>query len=231
MITINLLPIGSLKQKHKGRVFIIAYGLFILIAACALFSYKLNVMDTHIKRLTDEQASRSTQLASLRRNVTDASKITQDIFNQWQTLEAIMELEERRRDQTRLLVELETLIPKEDAWLVTLNHDQDFLNIAGISRDKETVSQFLTQLENATHIRKETVNLMQIAQNMVINGINLTRFRITASTSFPAPSLIDEGLAEIGFPPREEMIAAIEKAAPNLLKDAKGAGGGSRRSL
>jgi len=221
MITINLLPIGALKEKSKGRVFLAAYSIAMLIAVVALFSVKTNVMDGTLASLKVDQTSQQKRLTELQKQVTDAKGVTTKTFQQWQQLTAIMELEERRRDQTRLLVELEELLPKSDAWFLTLSHDKGLLTLEGISRDKETVSQFLKKMENASYIDRQTVYLLEIAQNMVINGIKLTKFKVTARTVFPYPQVINEGLPDFGLPSKEEFFKAVEAVAPDLVASAK----------
>ena len=217
MITINLLPIGAFKEKLKGRVFLSAYGVAMLIAVAALFSVKTNVMDGTLERLKADQVSQQSRLSELQKQVAEATAVTNKTFQQWEQLTAIMELEERRRDQTRLLVELEELLPKSDAWFLSLGHDNGTLTLEGISRDKETVSQFLKRMENATYIDRQSVYLLEIAQNMVINGIKLTKFKVTARTTFPYPQVIDEGMPDFGLPSREAFFKAVEAVAPNLV--------------
>ena len=231
MITINLLPIGAFKEKFKGRVFLAAYGVVMLIAVAALFSIKTNVMDDTLESLRADQASQQQTLTALQKQVTDASVVTVKTVQQWQQVTAIMELEERRRDQTRLLVELEQLLPKSDAWFLALGHNGGVLTIEAISRDKETVSQFLKKLEDAAYIDKFSVNLLEITQNMVINGIKLTKFKITAKTVFPYPKVIDEGIPEFGLPSRAEFVKIVEAAAPDLVASIKASAAQAGRPL
>ena len=216
MITINLLPISSFRQRRKGRVFLTALGLSLFVLLAALSSFKLNVMDARLEKLDEESARQESQLSTLRKEMSEASLKTASTVKKWQQLEAIIRLEERRRDLTRLLVELDGLLPRDNAWFLSLNHNNGLLTIEGISKDKEIISQFLSKLEGARHIRRESVNLMEIAQNMVINRVSLTRFRITAQTAFPQPLVMDEGLPELGLPSREKMIEAVRAAAPDL---------------
>ncbi len=231
MISINLLPVSSLKEKFQGRVFLATYGLFLAIAVAALFSVKVNTLDGHIEALTNEVASRTNQLAAVTKQVADAEKVTQATVREWRQLMAILELEERRRDQTRMLVEVESLLPKDNAWLVTLKHEKGVLSLEGISTDKETVSQFLTKLENATYIDRPSVNLMTITQNEVINGIKLTRFTIKANTVFPQPTIVNDGLPDYGLPTREQFLKTVDAAAPALSKAIKDLATKSGRAL
>lgn len=221
MITINLLPIGAFKEKFKGRVFLAAYAIAMLIAVAALFSIKTNVMDGNLEALRANQASQQSRLGELQKQVTEATAATARTVQQWQQLTAIMELEERRRDQTRLLVQLEQLLPKSDAWFLSLSHDKGVLTLEAISRDKETVSQFLKRLEDASYIDKQSVNLLEITQNMVINGIKLTKFKVSAKTVFPFPEVIEDGLPDYGLPGKDEFIKAVEAAAPALADKIK----------
>lgn len=231
MITINLLPIVSFKAKYKGRVFIIGHALAMVIAAAALFSVKVNVMDKSLDTNKADIKAKTTVLNDTKGEVTKAAKITADTFKKWQQLNAIIELEERRRDQTRLLVEVEELLPKTNAWLVSLKHDKGKLVLEGISTDKETVSQFLTRLEGAAYIERKSVTLVEITQNLVINGIKLTKFKINADTSFPEPVIINDGLPEFGLLSQAEFIKAVEAAAPELVANIKNNAAKSGKAL
>ena len=221
MITINLLPISAYKAKYKGRVFLIGYALLLVIGLVALFSFKTNIMDSKIDFLNKAQSQMRSQLDQAKKDVAEADKATADTFKLWQRLAAVLELEERRRDQTRLLVELESLLPKENAWFLSLKHDKGVMTLEGISTDKETVSQFLTRLENAKYIERRSVNLLEIAQNLVINDIKLTRFKVNARTTFPQPTVMETGLPELGLPSRSEFLKLVEAAAPKLVEDLK----------
>lgn len=219
MITINLLPIGAFKEKYKGRVFLAAYGICLAIALIALVSVKTNVLDGNIERLTSDQRVQDERLAVVKRQVDEAGKKTKHTYRHWEQLVAIVELEERRRDQTRILVEVENLVPKDSAWLLSLNHDNGTLSLQGISKDKEVVSQFLTRLEGATYIDRSSVTLMEIAQNMNINNIRLTRFSIRAQTTFPEPDVLAKGLPDYGLPSQEDFLKTVKEAAPDLVKN------------
>ncbi len=149
----------------------------------------------------------------------EANVITTDTVRQWKQLNSIVDLEERRRDQTRLLVEIDKLVPKTNAWLLSFKHENGIVVLEGISTDKDTVSEFHTRLENAEYIIRQSVTLVEITQNMVINGIKLTRFRITAGTTFPQPTVIEDGLPEYGLPSQETFLKVVGNAAPNLVQD------------
>ena len=219
MITINLLPIGAFKEKYQGRLFLAAYGLAMLVLIAGLFSYKTFFMDNTITTLQSDQQSQQSALDNLKKQVADSSQITADTFRKWQQLAAIVELEERRRDQTRLLVELDQLIPGSNAWLLSLKHNHGVLTLEGLSTDKDTVSTFHTRLENAAYINRESVALVEIKQDMAIKNYKLTKFLINARTSFPQPTIIEEGLPEAGLPSQADFFKVVEAAAPDLVKN------------
>jgi Tfp pilus assembly protein PilN len=231
VITINLLPIAAFKEKYTGKIFLAAYAIAMLILGAALFSIKTNMMDTTLASLQGNLSSQQNQLTALQKQVTDASAVTKVTFQKWEQLVSIIELEERRRDQTRLFVELEQLLPKNDAWYLSLSHDKGTLSLEAISRDKDIVSQFLKSLEEADYIDKESVNLLEITQDMVINGMTLTKFKVTAKTVFPIPEVIDQGMPDFGLPSREAFLKTVEAAAPDLVANIKTLAAKSGRAL
>ncbi|MDR3038277.1 MAG: PilN domain-containing protein [Candidatus Adiutrix sp.] len=228
MITINLLPVSTLKQQSKGKLFLGMYAVFLVIGLGALFSVKANVFDEAIKSLTAEQNQVDNQVKGAQKQVKEATAVTNSTVLRWKQLAAIMELEERRRDQTRLLVELEDLLPKTNAWLLSLRHNSGLLSLEGISTDKETVSQFLTRLENATYIDKSSVQLVQISQDLIINGVKLTKFSINARTTFPQPVILGQGLPEFGLPSQADFIKAVTAVDEKLVADLTGAAGAKK---
>lgn len=228
MITINLLPLGVVKEKYKGRLFVVAYGIGLAIALIGLVSIKTNVLDVEIERLTGEKRNLDSRLIAVKKQVEAADTKTKQAYRQWQQLVSIIELEERRRDQTRLLVEIEKLVPKDSAWLISLDHAKGLVVLEGISSDKEVISQFLDQLESAVYIDKPSVSLMEITQNMVINDIKLTKFKIRAATKFPEPDILIGGLPDQGLPSQADFIKAVTDASPTLVQGQASAKDGRR---
>lgn len=222
MITINLLPLTAFKAKWKGRVFLTAYPLLLMVMVAMGFMVKTLWLDTELDRLKAQQDNNQTTLTQLKGQVNQAAVITGTTVKKWQQLEAVMDLEERRRDLTRLLVEIERLVPKDNAWLLSLGHNKGTLTLEGASRDKDTVSQFLTRLENASYLDRYSVTLVEISQSMKINNMNLTRFKINAKTKFPQPSILKEGLKEYGLPSFDEFVALVNAAAPDQAAKLRG---------
>jgi Tfp pilus assembly protein PilN len=219
MITINLLPVATFQQQSKGRAFLVGYGLFLVLGAALMFAVKTNILDLTLEKLKRDQSSLAGSLNEAKKKVQAATNLTSATITRWKQLAAIVELEERRRDQTRLLVELETLLPKTNAWLVSLSHSGGVVSLEGISTDKETVSQFLTKLESATHIDRASVNLLQVSQDLVINGVKLTKFSINARTRFPQPEVLSAGLPEFGLPSRDDFARAVKAVDERLAAD------------
>jgi Tfp pilus assembly protein PilN len=220
VITINLLPVADMRRRLKTRAFLIGYGLTLVLAAAAMFGVKGLVLDQSLKKLAIEKSRTIAALNETGRQVTEASDVTAAAVARWKQFAAIMELDERRRDQTRLLFEVEELLPATKAWLVGLSHVGGLMSLEGISTDKETVSQFLTSLENAAYIDRSSVTLVRISQDLIINGVKLTKFSINAKTSFPRPAIIDRGLPDFGLPSRDDFVKAVlavdEKLAAEL---------------
>jgi len=222
LITINLLPVAALRRRLKGRAFLVGCGLSLVLAAAAMFVVKVGLLDPALEKLADENNRALASLKDVGEQATRAAAATEAAITKWKQFAAIMELEERRRDQTRLLLEIEELLPETKAWLVGLSHGGGLMSLEGIAADKETVSQFLTRLENAAYIDRASVTLVRISQDLVINGIKLTKFSINARTSFPRPSILDSGLPEVGLPSRNDFVKAVAAAGEKLADDLAG---------
>ena len=216
MITINLLPMESLRSQVQGKAFLAALFLFIIIFIGGGLVYKANVVTPTLANITQEISSLSAEEAAMKGKITKADGNIKNIVKMWARMMSILELEERRRDQTRLLVELDELLPKSNAWLLGFTNNGGAVNIKGIATDKEVVSQFYSQLEKSKYLRK--VALVMLSQDLVLNGIKLTQFNITAEAYFPDPDIIKSGLPEVGLPSKEEFMKALEKASPSLAK-------------
>ena len=219
MITINFLPVAAMRRRFKSRAFRAAYGLYLVLTVAVMVGVKFGLLGPSLEKLADEKKQAITSLGEVSQEVTRTSAAASDAVNSWKQLAAIVELEERRRDQTRLLLEVEELLPESKAWLVGLSHGDGLLSLEGISTDKETVSQFLTRLENAAYVIRDSIILVQISQDMVINGIKLTKFSINAKTSFPQPEVLDNGLPEFGLPKREDFAKAVKAVDEKLAAD------------
>lgn len=216
MITVNLLPISSFKQKFKGRIFLTTLGLMLLMGVAVIFSVKSFILDDNLQKLQARSAQLQNENNQLKNQVTAADKQTELTVHKWKQLSAIMDLEERRRDQARLLAELESLVPKDSAWLISLDHKDGVVTLKGAAKDKDTISRFLESLQNAKYLDRSSVYLMEINQRMRINNILLTNFSITARSKFPEPAILDQGMDQFKLPSTAEFVKLVEGASPKL---------------
>ena len=216
MITINLLPIESLRSQVKGKAFLAALFLFVILFIGFGLIYMANVVNPTIAMVTTERDNLKKETTTIQAKLLEAEKKGTAIVKMWQRLVAILELEENRRDQTRLLVELDELLPKGSAWLMGFSHAGGIVTIKGIATDQVTVSQFYSKLEQSKYLRN--VALVDVSMDMKIKGIKLTQFNITAESYFPFPDLVKNGLPEAGLPSEEEFRKVLGKASPALIK-------------
>ncbi|MDR2935086.1 MAG: PilN domain-containing protein [Candidatus Adiutrix sp.] len=224
MITINFLPVDDLKRRLKGRALLIGYGLALVLAAAAMLALKAVFLEPALAELKKEADQTLASLNDVSDEVARASAVTGSAIAKWKRLAAVMELEERRRDQTRLLTEVEELLPA-NAWLVGLSHGGGLMGLEGIAADKETVSQFLALLEKAAYIDRASITLERMSQDLTINGVRLTKFSIKARTVFPKPAILETGLPEFGLPSREDFARAVRDADDNLAAGLAGGAG------
>lgn len=216
MINVNLLPISTFKQKLRGRIFLTALALLIVIGGAGIFSAKTFVFDARVAQMKTRSSQLQTELQRIKNQVTEANTKTEATVRKWKQLAAIMDLEERRRDQTRLLTEVEKLVPKGNAWLVSLDHKKGQMVLKGVSKDKDTIGEFLNKLQNASYLDKSSVYLGEISQNMRLNGMLLTTFTITGHTKFPQPEILDEGMPDFNLPSTTQFGELVKSAAPSL---------------
>ncbi len=222
MITINFLPVAAMRRRFKSRAFLAGYGLYLVLTVAAMAAVKFGLLGPSLEKLAEEKKQTITSLGEISQEVTRTSAAAPAAVKSWKQLAAIMELEERRRDQTRLLLEVEELLPETKAWLVGLSHGGGLLSLEGIATDKEAVSQFLTSLESAAYIDRASVTLVRMSQDLIINGVKLTKFSINARTRFPKPAILDLGLPEAGLPAREDFVKAVRAVDEKLAAELAG---------
>lgn len=216
MITVNLLPISAFKQRLKGRIFLTALMLMVIIGLAGIASIKMVVLDNNLASMQKQDSDLDKSLAKLKTQVAEAEKNTKLTVRKWKQLSAVVELEERRRDQTRLLTEVERLVPKDSAWLTSMDHRKGKLDLKGISKDKDTISEFLTRLQGATYLDRNSVFPGEISQKLRLNNLLLTTFSIRADTKFPEPVIIIDGMEKFNLPSAQQFSDLVKAAAPDL---------------
>ncbi|MDR3154803.1 MAG: PilN domain-containing protein [Deltaproteobacteria bacterium] len=214
MIKINLLPIESFRQTASGQLSVTIFAFVMVAAGIGLFLFKTAVMDTKISSLETERDSQNAALQRLKGQSQEALRNTTQFATQLIQADAIAELEERRRDQTRLLDSLAREVINQASWLTSFTHEKGVLTVRGMATDHEVVATFLSKLEKSERLRN--VVLIRAARDTTINNVRLVTFEIRADTAFPPASLMEEGLPEVNLPAREQIIQLVAAAAPTL---------------
>ncbi|MDR2199933.1 MAG: PilN domain-containing protein [Deltaproteobacteria bacterium] len=215
MIKINLLPLESFKQTATGQLSVTIFVFVLLAAGLGLYLFKSFVMDAEINKLTDEKTKLTQDLAQLKTTSTKALEQTTEFVNQFKQVAVISELEERRRDQTRLFDSVAHEMINQASWLTSLNHANKVLTIKGMAIDLQVVADFHMRLEQNPHL--SNVKLVR-SEETSINGVTLFTFDFIADTHFDSPTLLKDGLASIELPPREKLVQMVTVAAPNLAE-------------
>jgi type IV pilus assembly protein PilN len=215
MIKINLLPIESFRQTASGQLSVTIFAIFMAGAMIGLYFFKMSIMDTNLEAFRTNRDQLNTRLNALKTTSAEAKKETDDFVAQLVKVDAIADLEERRRDQTRLLLAIQGQIINQASWLTSLNHNGSVLTVRGLALDNEVVAAFLSRLEGLGLL--SNVELVRAARDSVINNIRLVTFEIRANTSFPPATLTSAGLPEANFPSEETIGKIVNAAAPELM--------------
>ena len=190
----------------------------------ALYFFKGLVIDSKEEALTASRTQLSGRLDELKKASEEALKQTTEFTSQLVQVSAISELEERRRDQTRLLTTMAGLVNSQASWLVSIKHENSLLNLKGMATDMQVVAELQTALQNCPLLAN--VILIKTSQDSTYPGVRLLGFELRSDTIFPQATLMQTGLPDVNLPPRELMVQVVSAAAPtlaqNLLKSAKG---------
>ncbi|MDR2349863.1 MAG: PilN domain-containing protein [Deltaproteobacteria bacterium] len=219
MIKINLLPIESFRQTASGQLSVTIFA-FIMVALCiGLYFFKTLVMDAKIEAAETERNNQAATVAALKKASEEALKQTTAFANQLVQVSAISELEERRRDQTRLLATISGLVNSQASWITNFNHEKGLMTIKGIATDMQVVAEFQESMQKDPLLRN--VTLVRTTQDLSFPQLRLFVFDMRAETLFPNPTLMEAGLPDVNLPPREKMIRDISTAAPTLGESIK----------
>ncbi|MDR1041244.1 MAG: PilN domain-containing protein [Deltaproteobacteria bacterium] len=214
MIKINLLPIEAFRQSASGQLSVTIFAFVMVALGIVLFLFKSTVMDTKVNKLTGERDALSTQLASMKKESEEALRQTTQFTTQLIQADAIAELEERRRDQTRLFNALAGDVVNQASWLTALTHQKGVITVRGMATDHEVVASFLDNLEKSPLLAD--IDLIRAARDTTINSVSLVTFEIRGGTVFPAASLMEQGLPDVDLPARDEITKLVSAAAPTL---------------
>jgi Tfp pilus assembly protein PilN len=214
MIKINLLPIESFRQSASGQLSVTIFAFVIIGAAVVLYLFKSFVMDPEVSALETSRNALSSEMDGLKTQSATALKQTADFTSRLIQADSISELEERRRDQTRLFNSLAGEVINQASWITTVTHQNGILTLRGMATDHEVVAAFLSNLEKNALLKN--VDLIRAARDTTINNVRLVTFEIRGETVFPDSSLMENGLPDVDVPPREEITRKVSAAAPSL---------------
>jgi Tfp pilus assembly protein PilN len=224
MIKINLLPIESFRQTQSGQLSVTIFAFVIVALLIALYFFKGLIMDAKEEAMTTNRTQLTAKLDDLKKASAEALRQTTEFTDQLVQVTAISELEERRRDQTRLLTTMANLVNSQASWLDSIKHENGLLNIKGLATDMQVVAELQTALQNCPLL--SNVILIKTSQDNKYPGVRLFAFELRSDTVFPQATLMQTGLPDVNLPPRELMVKVVQAAAPtlaeNLLKSAKG---------
>ncbi|MDR2340673.1 MAG: PilN domain-containing protein [Deltaproteobacteria bacterium] len=215
MIKINLLPLESFKQTATGQLSVTIFAFVMLALGIVLYLFKAFIMDAELTKLGEQKDELTKQLNQLKQSSTLALKQTTDFVDQFKQVSVISELEERRRDQTRLFNSIAGEVINQASWLTSLNHTNKLLTLRGMAIDLQVVADFHLRLEQNPYL--SNVKLVR-SEETSINNVALFTFDFIAETHFESPTLLKDGLEGINLPPREKLVQLVAAAAPNLAK-------------
>ncbi|MDR1577568.1 MAG: PilN domain-containing protein [Deltaproteobacteria bacterium] len=219
MIQINLLPLESFRQTSSGRLLVAIFCLTMVGVGLALYLYYSVFMSPLLDELKAKEQSINQGLAKAKGQTALALKKATTFVEDMVKVAVISDLEERRRDQTRLFMAIADQVINQASWLVSCSHDKGVARIKGMAIDHEVVANFLSRLQGLSVLRN--VDLLRAAEDTVINGVSLVTFEISAQTTFQDSSLIADGLPSDTLPPRETLVKIVTLAAPNLAEALK----------
>ncbi|MDR1608341.1 MAG: PilN domain-containing protein [Deltaproteobacteria bacterium] len=219
MIQINLLPLESFRQASSGKLLVAIFSITIIGVALALYLYYSMSMAPLLADLEKSQQTATQNLNKAKGQTAAALKKTETFVDDVLNVSIISDLEERRRDQTRLFMAIADQVINQASWLVSCSHDKGVVRIKGMAIDHEVVANFLSNLQSLPVLGE--VELLRAAEDTVINGVSLVTFEVSARTTFPESSLLSAGLPSESLPPRETLVKIVTLAAPNLAEALK----------
>ncbi|MDR1037755.1 MAG: PilN domain-containing protein [Deltaproteobacteria bacterium] len=214
MIKINLLPIEAFRQSASGQLSVTIFSFVMVALGIGLFLFKTTMMDPKVTDLQTQKDSKNAELASMKTQSEEALKQTTQFTTQLIQADAIAELEERRRDQTRLFNAIAGEVINQASWLTSFTHDRGVVTIRGMATDHEVVASFLDNLERTPLLHD--IDLIRAARDTTINNVSLVTFEIRGGTVFPEASLMEKGLPDVDLPGRTEITQLVSTAAPGL---------------
>jgi Tfp pilus assembly protein PilN len=216
VIKINLLPLESFRRTASGQLSVTIFAVVMILAGFALYMANTMVMTPVVESMETSKQTLTTKHAQMRSQAAEALKQTTAFVKELVQVSAISELEERRRDQSRLFMTLSAQVNNQTSWLLNISHANGILNLSGMATDHDTVAALLDRLEQVPLL--DDVELRQAAGDQVINNIKLVTFDIGAKTIFQPSTLLDTGLPEVNLPDHETIRKLVATASPPLAE-------------
>jgi Tfp pilus assembly protein PilN len=195
------------------------FAVTMILVTMGLYVYYDFFMGSELEELEKKQTTITQSLNQAKGKTAAALKEATTFVDDMVKVTAISDLEERRRDQTRLFMGLASQVMNQTSWLVSCSHDKGLVRIKGMAIDHEEVAKFLSRLQALPILRN--VELLRAAEDTVINGVSLVTFELSANTVFAESSLVTSGLPSESLPPKETLVKLVTIAAPNLAEALK----------
>ncbi|MDR2302572.1 MAG: PilN domain-containing protein [Deltaproteobacteria bacterium] len=216
MIKINLLPLESFKQTATGQMAVGIFAVCVIMLAGALYAFNFMYMSPKKNNLVSQKNTITDKVNVVKAQSTKAMAQTETFVDQLIQIGVILTLEERRRDQTRLFMAMANEVNNQTSWLVNMVHSKNTLTVKGMAIDNPTVSVLLSRLHDQPLLGN--VKLQQIVGTNNANGLPLVAFDLTAETTFPPLTVIEQGLPEVELPDAMQLQKLVNAISPDLAK-------------
>jgi Tfp pilus assembly protein PilN len=215
MIKINLLPLESFRQTASGQMAVSIFVVCMLLLVGSLYAFNIMYMSPKKDSLVKSKNDITAKVEAVKAASTKAMEQTTEFVDKVIKVSTILYLEERRRDQPKLFMNLTNEINNQTSWLVSMNHAKNVLTLKGMAIDNPTVSTLLSRLQSSPFMKN--VELLQVV-GANSNGMPLVSFDIKAETVFEDSTLVKQGLAEVQLPDADQLRATVSNISPDLAK-------------
>lgn len=181
MLKINLLPIRQLKKRAKARNQVIGMGLLLFLTLAVIGatgfvqSQKIKTLQQDINALTKEKNKYTPTLKKI-------EQLKKDKLELARKTEIIKTLKKESSLTVRVLDQVAQIIDNQRMWLVSLNQQNNWMNLSGIALDNQTVAQFMDNLKASPFVNDVVLTNSSLK---VVSGRQLKSFGLKCSVAFP----------------------------------------------
>lgn len=194
MIRINLLPVKAFKRREAIRRQVAFYLLSIVFAVVVLGFFWVQAT-ARISDLKDEQATLKKTEQSLRAKVKEVREIKAQRDALAKKIEIIAALDKKRSGPIKILKLLSEKVPKESAWMTSMQSSGNSLKLEGIAVDNESIAKFMSNLEADESVKG--VTLIR-AQSHGSGGRILKKFSLACQLDLAGPKKAEDTAAAGG---------------------------------